>query len=96
MLENHLKSGTNVKVHYSGYFLDGGSKFDSSVDRGQPFQFPLGQKRVIPGWDEGVALMNKGSKYKLIIPYWLGYGPTGTGPIRPYAALVFDVELLDF
>ncbi len=94
--ESPKANGTNVKVHYSGYFLDGGSKFDSSVDRGQPFEFPLGQKRVIAGWDEGVALMNKGAKYKLIIPYWLGYGESTTGPIRPYSALLFDVELLDY
>ena len=79
----------------AGYFLEGGSKFDSSVDRGHPLEFPLGQGRVIAGWDEGIALMNKGAKYKLLIPYWLGYGLSGSGPIRPYDALLFDVELME-
>lgn len=87
--------GKNVTVHYSGYFTDG-NKFDSSVDRGQPFQFPLGQKRVIAGWDEGVALMSKGAKYKLILPYWLGYGEEARGPIPASSTLVFDVELIEF
>ncbi|MFK8039624.1 MAG: peptidylprolyl isomerase [Crocinitomicaceae bacterium] len=89
-------SGTKVKVHYTGYFLDGGGKFDSSVDRGSPFEFNCGQRRVIAGWDEGVPLMNKGAKYKLIIPYWLGYGANGSGPIPGYSDLLFDVELIDF
>ena len=89
-------NGTKVQVHYTGYFLEDGGKFDSSVDRGTPFAFNCGQKRVIAGWDEGVPLMNKGAKYKLIIPYWLGYGPNGGGPIPPYADLLFDVELLDY
>ncbi|MFK8043933.1 MAG: peptidylprolyl isomerase [Crocinitomicaceae bacterium] len=88
--------GGKVKVHYSGYYLENGDKFDSSVDRGAPFEFVCGQKRVIAGWDEGVPLMNKGAKYKLIIPYWLGYGPNGGGPIPPYSDLLFDVELLDY
>jgi len=87
--------GKNVSVHYTGYFTDG-NKFDSSVDRGQPFQFPLGQRRVIPGWDEGVAMMSKGAKYKLVLPYWLAYGEQGRGPIPPSSTLVFDVELLEF
>ena len=94
--ESPSANGTKVKVHYSGYYLDGGEKFDSSVDRGSPFQFNCGQKRVIAGWDEGVPLMNKGAKYKLIIPYWLGYGPNGGGPIPAYSDLLFDVELLDY
>lgn len=89
-------SGTKVKVHYTGYFLDSKGKFDSSVDRGVPFEFNCGQKRVIAGWDEGIPLMNKGAKYKLIIPYWLGYGANGGGPIPAYSDLLFDVELLDF
>ena len=86
--------GTNVTVHYTGY-LTNGNKFDSSLDRDKPFTFQCGQGRVIKGWDEGVALMSKGSKVKLIIPYWLGYGTRGTGPIPPYANLIFDVELLE-
>ena len=86
--------GQTVSVHYTGKFTDG-TKFDSSVDRNQPFEFPLGQGRVIKGWDEGIALMNVGSKYKLIIPYQLAYGEQGRMPTIPAkSALVFDVELL--
>jgi len=87
--------GTNVSVHYTGY-LDNGNKFDSSVDRNQPFEFPCGQHRVIGGWDEGIALMKKGAKYKLIIPSWLGYGPNANGPIPANSTLIFDVEVLNF
>jgi peptidyl-prolyl cis-trans isomerase A (cyclophilin A) len=88
--------GQNVKVHYTGMFNDG-KKFDSSVDRGQPFEFPLGQGRVIKGWDEGIALLNKGEKAKLLIPYTLGYGEAGyPGAIPGKATLIFDVELIDF
>ena len=87
-------TSSTVKVHYTGYLLDG-SKFDSSVDRGTPIDFPL--NRVIAGWTEGVASMKVGGKRKLVIPSDLGYGPRGTpgGPIPPNATLVFDVELLD-
>ena len=81
-----------VKVHYTGYFTDG-NKFDSSVDRGQPSQFPLGG--VIPGWTQGVGSMKVGGKRKLVIPYQLGYGERGRGPIPPKATLIFDVELLE-
>jgi FKBP-type peptidyl-prolyl cis-trans isomerase len=80
-----------VKVHYTGKYLDG-TKFDSSVDRGEPIEFPLGN--VIPGWSEGVQLMPVGSKYILWIPSELAYGPGGNG-IRPNSTLEFEVELLE-
>jgi FKBP-type peptidyl-prolyl cis-trans isomerase len=81
-----------VTVHYTGTLLDG-TKFDSSVDRGQPAEFPL--NGVIKGWIEGLQLMKKGGKAMLIIPSSLGYGGNGGGPIPPFSTLVFDVELLD-
>ncbi len=87
--------GETASVHYTGWLKDG-TKFDSSVDRGQPFSFRLGAGRVIKGWDEGVVGMNIGSKRKLIIPPHLGYGTRGAGRvIPPNATLLFDVELLD-
>jgi peptidylprolyl isomerase len=87
--------GQTVEVHYSGWLADG-TKFDSSLDRGQPFDFLLGAGRVIPGWDEGVASMKVGDKRRLIIPPELGYGERGYPPvIPPNAQLIFDLELLN-
>lgn len=89
------KKGDKVKVHYTGTLLDG-TRFDSSLDRGQPFEFPIGQGRVIKGWDEGIATLNVGSKATLIIPSKLAYGARGAGgQIPPFAPLIFEVELLD-
>jgi len=85
-----------VKVHYTGKLLDG-TVFDSSIERGEPIEFPLGAGYVIPGWDEGIALMSKGEKGVLYIPWFLAYGDRGAGGlIPPYANLVFEVELVDF
>lgn len=86
--------GSNVVVHYTGW-LTNGTKFDSSLDRGQPFSFPLGQQRVIAGWDEGVASMTGGTVRQLVIPPHLGYGERGAGGVIPAnATLIFEVELL--
>ncbi len=88
------KAGDTVDVHYTGWLVDG-TKFDSSVDRGQPFRFPLGAGRVIKGWDEGVAGMKIGGVRKLIVPADLAYGASGRPPvIPPSATLIFEVELL--
>jgi peptidylprolyl isomerase len=92
------KTGQICVMHYTGWLYENGAKgkkFDSSVDRGQPFEFPIGTHRVIAGWDEGVATMKVGGKRTLIIPPALGYGAQGAGNvIPPNATLIFDVELL--
>ncbi|HET6227692.1 MAG TPA: FKBP-type peptidyl-prolyl cis-trans isomerase, partial [Bacteroidia bacterium] len=88
------EAGKNVKVHYTGYLADG-KIFDSSVERDQPIDFQLGAGMVIPGWEEGIALMNVGDKYRLVIPSQLGYGEAGRAPvIPPNAELTFDIELI--
>ena len=93
------KTGQICVMHYTGWLYQNGAKgqkFDSSVDRGQPFEFPIGTRRVIAGWDEGVATMKVGGKRTLVIPPTLGYGARGAGGvIPPNATLIFEVELLD-
>lgn len=88
------EAGKKVKVHYTGKFLDG-SVFDSSVERGEPIEFTLGQGQVIKGWDEGIGTMQVGDKAILVIPSDLAYGPGGRGSIPPSSTLVFEVELID-
>ena len=88
------KDGDHVAVHYVGVSYSTGVQFDSSWDRGQPFDFPLGAKRVIQGWDFGVAGMREGGRRTLVIPPSLGYGPRGMGPIAPNETLVFVVDLV--
>jgi len=93
------RTGQTCVMHYTGWLYQNGAKgqkFDSSVDRGRPFEFPIGTQRVIAGWDEGVATMKVGGKRTLIIPPNLGYGARGAGGvIPPNATLIFEVELLD-
>jgi peptidylprolyl isomerase len=93
------KTGQTCVMHYTGWLYENGAKgkkFDSSVDRGKPFEFAIGKKMVIAGWDQGVATMKVGGKRTLIIPPELGYGARGAGGvIPPNATLIFEVELLD-
>ncbi len=89
------QAGDMVSVHYEGRLLDG-TVFDSSYERGEPIEFPLGQGQVIPGWDEGISMMKVGGSARLVIPSHLAYGDRGAGQaIPPFSALVFDVELVD-
>jgi FKBP-type peptidyl-prolyl cis-trans isomerase FkpA len=92
------RTGQTCAMHYTGWLYQNGAKgqkFDSSLDRGRPFEFPIGRGQVIPGWDEGVASMKVGGKRTLIIPPELGYGARGAGGvIPPNATLIFEVELL--
>ena len=105
IIDNKVGSGASPKigqtavVHYTGWLYQDGKKgkqFDSSRTRGEPFEFPLGQGKVIPGWDEGVETMKVGCRRTLIVPPQLGYGAAGAGgSIPPNSTLLFDVELLD-
>lgn len=92
-----VKANDTASMHYTGWLKDGGKKFDSSRDRGEPFSFHLGHGEVIKGWDEGVEGMKVGEQRQLVIPSSLGYGDSGTpdGSIPPGATLVFDVELME-
>ncbi|SMN14518.1 FKBP-type peptidyl-prolyl cis-trans isomerase [uncultured Candidatus Thioglobus sp.] len=87
------KAGDFISMHYTGW-LTNGKKFDSSIDRNEPFDFKLGVGQVIPGWDQGIEGMEIGEKRKLTIPSKLAYGEMGTGPIPPSATIIFEVELL--
>ena len=89
------ETGKLVVVHYTGWLSEDGTKFDSSLDRGTPFEFVLGLGQVITGWDEGLATMNVGGKRRLIIPSELAYGEEGSSSIPPDSELTFDIELLE-
>ena len=89
------EKGQTVAVHYKGMFADGGV-FDESYKRGKPIEFPVGMGNVIPGWDEGILLLNTGDKARFVIPSDLAYGSAGAGGvIPPNATLIFDVELME-
>ena len=89
-----VEVGQTVKIHYKGMFADG-RVFDSSIDRNSPIEIPIGMRRVIPGWDEGIPMMNVGDKGVLVIPFHLAYGERGyPGAIPPYSTLIFEVEVL--
>jgi FKBP-type peptidyl-prolyl cis-trans isomerase len=88
------EAGMNVSIHYTGYLLDG-TKFDSSVDRGEPLKFQVASGQMIQGFDEGVRGMRIGGKRKILVPWQMAYGEAGRPPIPPKADLVFDLELLD-
>ena len=91
-----IEAGDKVKVHYEGTLLETGEKFDASYDRGEPFEFPVGMRQVIAGWDEGIPLIGRGGKGTLYIPSNLGYGAQGAGgAIPPNAMLVFKVEVME-
>jgi FKBP-type peptidyl-prolyl cis-trans isomerase FkpA len=87
------KNGDTVAVHYTGMLIDG-KKFDSSVDRGVPYEVIIGQQRVIPGWEEMLTLMHEGEKVRAVIPSYLGYGPSGNMGIPPFATLIFEMEIV--
>jgi FKBP-type peptidyl-prolyl cis-trans isomerase len=91
---NEVKSGDTVKVHYTGTLLEG-TKFDSSLDRGETFEFTVGAGQVIAGWEQGLVGMKVGGKRKLTIPSSMGYGETGSGSIPPNAGLIFEIELIE-
>jgi FKBP-type peptidyl-prolyl cis-trans isomerase len=91
---DEAQAGDTVSVHYTGW-LEDNTQFDSSVDRGQPLEFTIGQGGVIPGWDQGVPGMQVGGTRRLTIPPDLAYGPTGSGPIPPNATLTFEIQLLE-
>lgn len=92
-----LKEGMQVTLHYTGSFRSNGEKFDSSLDRNEPFSFRYKVQKMIPGFEEGIALIGKGEKIKVIIPYYQAYGKAGKkGAIPPYSDLIFDIQLLDF
>lgn len=89
-----VKAGDKVQVHYTGTLLDG-TKFDSSLDRGEPFEFTVGEGQVIQGWEQGLIGMKVGGQRELTIPSSLGYGESGSGSISPNAGLIFEIELLE-
>ena len=90
------KKGDQLSVHYTGTFRKSKEKFDSSLDRGKPMSFKFLEQRMIPGFEEGISLLDKGSKAKIFIPYYLAYGSQGRSAIPPYSDLIFEIEIVDF